>query len=520
MTTIRLLLIAAGFVSAMLTAHGRISVQDLDAFIFGDSLTIAGNARQKADSLQLIRMHTPPSAQRVEATRQLGDYFLERQTDSAFIYWYIALNEAQSLGLDDKAMLIRMRVDGCMPFIGMGAEGVTDFKEIDPSGFNDELKRAYYLASCELHYNLAMKYPESQHKNRNIAQTVESIDSLLPFYAPESPVYRYLFAFRSILTGNKSVAAATIAELLPELRERPALYVKAANILADFYEHNPNRREEYLNYLLEAAVASLKNGVVRPSIMARLGKELCNEGDYKRGTRCIYLAFKSNDFERGLYQLPRTGDYAPLLTRRDNSIVIWLSILAALAVLAAVVFGTMLISHRRKTKVTDEKTRAEIKRLTEEIIRLRNERRDYLSLAFSTLERFKDFNRYIHRKLTAGQAKDLFKEVESGVPAQTQADKFFEEFDALFLKSGAGFLERLNTLLQPGQQLSLLPDNKMPPEIRIAALMSLGITDSPRIASVLGLSLNTVYTYRNRLKGRALDRAEFENQLRDICEFA
>lgn len=56
----------------------------------------------------------------------------------------------------------------------------------------------------------------------------------------------------------------------------------------------------------------------------------------------------------------------------------------------------------------------------------------------------------------------------------------------------------------------------MTPELRIAAFLRLGISDSARIAHGLGLSVNTVYTYRNRLRGRAVDRDSFERDLREI----
>lgn len=65
----------------------------------------------------------------------------------------------------------------------------------------------------------------------------------------------------------------------------------------------------------------------------------------------------------------------------------------------------------------------------------------------------------------------------------------------------------------PGKELSLLPGKRLTPELRIAAYMRFGITDSARLAEALGLSVNTIYTYRNRLKGRAADRNSFEKNI-------
>ena len=97
------------------------------------------------------------------------------------------------------------------------------------------------------------------------------------------------------------------------------------------------------------------------------------------------------------------------------------------------------------------------------------------------------------------------------------SDKFFLSFDETFLDSFPGFVDSLNTLLEPDKQLALLPGRRLTPELRIAAFLRLGVTDSAKLSQVLGLSVNTIYTYRNRLRGRAIDRASFENDVRKIC---
>lgn len=505
------------FVACAMAVEARIPASDLDPFIFGDSLSLARNIRL-VDSLKDIRNKTVPSVKRVMAAQALGDYFLEHHTDSAFTYWNIAKDEANALGLEREAMRLRMKIDGYMSFIGMGAEGYTDFKKIDHKNFDRDLKRAYFLASSELYYNLALRYPESHQKNRNIARTVEAIDSLIPFYTPDNPVYRYLYAFRSLMTGNRSIAAATLAELLPELRHRPALYTRASQILSEYYENNPNRRDDYLNYLTDATLVSLRQGIIRPALMAKLGRELYLDGDRKRGARCIYLAFSASDAERGVYQLRNTSEYAPMLAGGTTQSLMLRNIVSAVCLLIIATLLILLILNVRKSKRMALKFTAQLNSSEMQMGHLRNDRRNYLSLAFSALENLKQFNRFAHRKLTAGQAKDLFKDVEAGTFVQAQTDRFFEEFDAMFLKSEPNFLDRLNALLRPDQRLELQPGNRLSPELRIAALVSLGINDSSRIAAVLGLSLNTVYTYRNRLKGRAIERADFENRLSKISD--
>ena len=93
---------------------------------------------------------------------------------------------------------------------------------------------------------------------------------------------------------------------------------------------------------------------------------------------------------------------------------------------------------------------------------------------------------------------------------------FFDTFDQLFMDNFPDFVDKLNELLYPDRKLALLPGNHFTPELRIAAYMRFGMNDSAKLSKALGLSLNTIYTYRNRLKGRAIDKVNFEENVRNM----
>lgn len=132
------------------------------------------------------------------------------------------------------------------------------------------------------------------------------------------------------------------------------------------------------------------------------------------------------------------------------------------------------------------------------------------------VEGMEDFSRMAGRKLKAGQAMDLYDMIESGKFLQEQLERFFVVFDAAILRIFPNFQAELNQMLQPDKQIASVGIDKLTPEQRIVAFMRLGVTESHRIAKFLGLSLNTVYTYRNRTKSRAIDRENFENDIRNI----
>ena len=132
------------------------------------------------------------------------------------------------------------------------------------------------------------------------------------------------------------------------------------------------------------------------------------------------------------------------------------------------------------------------------------------------VESYEETNKLVARKLKTGQSSDLLQKVESGKLMQSQTEGFFKVFDNAVFNIFPNFLKEVNELLLPGQQLESPAPGKLNPELRIVAFLRLGVTDSTKLSRFLDLSLNTVYTYRNRLKKRAKNRENFEAEVQKI----
>ena len=96
-----------------------------------------------------------------------------------------------------------------------------------------------------------------------------------------------------------------------------------------------------------------------------------------------------------------------------------------------------------------------------------------------------------------------------------QSQMFYKIFDNAFIHIYPSFVSEVNNLLMEDKRFDL-PEMKLNTELRILAFLRLGIDDSEQIARFLGLSLNTIYTYRNRLKGRAITRDTFDDDVMKI----
>lgn len=141
---------------------------------------------------------------------------------------------------------------------------------------------------------------------------------------------------------------------------------------------------------------------------------------------------------------------------------------------------------------------------------------EFLSLCSVYMDKLEEFNRTVSRKITAGQIEDLYGMVKSGRFIDEQTKLFYDVFDNAFINIYPDFIHDVNLLLLDDKKFVLADTKKLTPELRILAFMRLGLEDSAQMARFLGLSLNTVYTYRNRLKSRAKNRDTFERDILNI----
>jgi hypothetical protein len=122
-----------------------------------------------------------------------------------------------------------------------------------------------------------------------------------------------------------------------------------------------------------------------------------------------------------------------------------------------------------------------------------------------------------HRKISTGQYEDLFKLTKSSHFLDSELKEFYANFDSTFLHIFPRFVEQFNLLLAKNERLILKPDEQMNTELRIFALIRLGITDSSKIASFLRYSINTIYNYRTRVRNKAaVPRDDFEHLVKNI----
>ena len=141
----------------------------------------------------------------------------------------------------------------------------------------------------------------------------------------------------------------------------------------------------------------------------------------------------------------------------------------------------------------------------------------FIMLCYQYIERLDSQRKLVIRKIKANQQNELLSILSSSKRGTEESQNFFSQFDKIFLSLYPSFVNELNSLLIPEAQIELKEDNELTPSLRVAALVRLGVTESPKIAGILSYSLQTIYNYRSTLKNSAINKEHFEENLQKLC---
>ena len=141
----------------------------------------------------------------------------------------------------------------------------------------------------------------------------------------------------------------------------------------------------------------------------------------------------------------------------------------------------------------------------------------FLSILSENINTTRQYKNHVLKYIRRGNAADIVAEIEALPPIDEDITEFYKMFDTTFLNLYPDFVDKFNSLLADGEAITTKGDDTLTPELRVFALIKLGIADSSKIASLLHYSANTIYNYRAKIKNKAKgDRAGFEEAVKTI----
>ncbi len=369
-------------------------------------------------------------------------------------------------------------------------------------------------------------------------------DRLLSLADPSSSLSRYVMVRKCIDEKNYAQADFINRHSLSVMDSASHDYANLAYFQARICEQL-NRREEMENWFIRSALADIRTATKDNASLFSLAEALFNDGDYERAFR--YSTFSLQDavaFDAKLRQwqiasiLPAVQksytDLRQTHQQKVRNMLVLTSILSLLLLLGVIallrLYRRQIQYGRRIADMNEEVKRSSealagfnerLKKMNLELTEANAAKEEYIGLFLgmcsSYIDKMKAYQSRVRKMALSGSLDKLIADTSSPDNVERELREFYDMFDRAFLKLYPKFVEQFNALLREDARIELKKGKLLNTELRIFALIRLGITQSSDIASMLRYSVNTIYNYRAQVKNCALgDREDFEEQIKRI----
>lgn len=438
--------------------------------------------------------------------------------DSALAYYGRAIDLASAIGCDSAKVKNRIEVCIMLMYQGRDIEGALSYASIDPATVSRNDKIRYHFVGQLI--GLSVFDNASDYKASSDFRQVGAFhtDSLLAMLPDTCLLYDFAMAAHYKFEGKQAKEVLPLISILERPGVPPEMRQIAGTWLAFYNMERGERKSEVAgHFLLRAAISELREGRVSGITSAPLGQWFYDIGDTHRGILAWRRALDNAAVSGRVNRWVSPSSMARTVFRVvDKNTVQFRVALLLLTLLVMVCLYLVVLAWRRRRKEQMQKAMIQ-NRLAELTASKTQFVSHFMQLFASYIESIEEQNRLIIRKLAAGHTGDLITMLKSGKFVADQNKILIAGFDSAFLNIFPHFVAELNELLLPDRRFD--EENlcaSLTPELRILGLQRLGIDDSQRIARFLGLSVNTVYAYRNKMRTRVVNRDTFDEDVMKI----
>ncbi len=494
--------------------RGAKALDQLDTYVHKQPEYL--QAKEKDLNKYKKKMHNATPQQQLEILDYLITEYRHVDIDSTLMFNKMGAELAQKLHNQKYIERFELQMCTVLPVYGVVKESIDRYEAIDSTKVMP-INRVLYYKAGDLIYNYAKDfYPIDEYKLEYVQKSNLITDKLLGCLSHNDPEYTFYKSVKSLSSGSGTEAIHDLEKMLTRIPFDTHLYARTAAIIGNAYVNDPYHADDAIYYLALSAMSDIATGNRETTSLHRLGKLLYDKGDIERSYDYLITSLATAVASGSRLRSIEIAEALPLVFQtvkvRDKNAT--RTLIAAVIVLSLILLVTIMlfyIYNRNRLKLKKMK-----ERLTASLEVKDSYIRQILSLCGVYLTALESFNKLAGRKIKAGQQQELLNMIESGRILRDQLQTFYEVFDSAFLMVYPDFVEKVNSYLLPDKQIVLKDGERMSPEIRILAFMRLGLDDSTQISKFLGLSLNTIYTYRNKIKTRAIDREHFEEYVRNI----
>ena len=481
--------------------------------------------------------------QQYDLNQRLYDEYVAYKFDSAFYYIEKNVNALSASADHDRFAASAVRMAHILAVTGLFDRARRLLDKVNPDSISDQQKIAYYTQQSELNlYRSEMA--QSTIYFYDYIKRAQYYRQLVMQIAPKDS-YDYVFNRATYIceAGDTEEAIRILEAYLSKTEQGTRIYSIITSTLAFFYQNKGvSEKQEY--YLLLSAISDERSAIRENNSLRSLSELLMDRGNYDDAYRYLLQAISEAKFYGSRIRMMQVGRMAPQIlqlydaerTRTQQRTSLLLMVISIISVILAGIIVYTLILYRKKhaagLKIIEmNKMLAshseEIESVNTQMKEANRIKEEYIGrflelssqLISDSEQRLKQLNRLARER----KLEELYAELKTMEPVNKGIRKFHSHFDTAFLNIYPHFISEVNNLLNPECRFDVeqdgTPVKHLSTELRVLALIRLDITDNQEIADILRSSITTIYTYRSKIKARAINKESFEDDVRKIATY-
>lgn len=520
--------------------------------------------RQKMEKIEetkaMLEVPVINQDQRYLINRELLNAYKSFKTDSAIYYGRQNLKIAQELNGITWIFDSKIALSFLLSVSGKYFDSLKILEGIDSSQFHDQpdwIPVEYFGAYKQLYRYYSNLDEKHDRPNEYHTQSMNYRDSLLHIVEPNT-YFHIILNVEKLVDENKLQEAETnLLELFNDPRTQGHQRAIVANILAGFYEI-VGKKEEQKKYYAISAINDIQNSIKDNASIHKLAVLLYEDGDIDHAHKCIQSSMEDAIFCNARFRTFELNKTFPIIDsaykeKNQKQKTILLVSLILVSIMSIVLILIVLYVRQQLQRIatmrkelslansklneTNNNLNASNSHLNEVIHQLTNVNSKltnvnselmetnhvkeaylgkFIDLSSNYIDKLNNYRRYLNKIARSEKVEKLLEVLNSSQLIEDELNEFYVNFDETFLNLYPSFIRDFNALFPADYKQEPKAGELLNTELRIYALIRLGIQDSSKIAAFSRCSIKTVYTYRSKLKNKSLYKEDFEDMVMKI----
>jgi hypothetical protein len=453
---------------------------------------------------------------RYSVCEKLYEEYRVYQSDSAYVYTQKLIAISTATHSPQRLNESRIKLSFLLLSSGMFKETFECLDQINTKVLDNRAKLEYYSVKSRAYSDLADYNSDKNYAPFDQRQAIKFIDSAIVFTEPNSFEQLYYMGNKQVISGQLQQPSNYYLTLLNRYKLSEHDRAMVATGLSFFF--TGPYQEDDRNYLLaEGAINDIRSSTKETLAIFKLGQQLYLQGNIRDAYAFIQQAMNDADFYGARLRkmnisavLPIVATQKILITENEKNrfLKYFLSIAVVAALFSLGLFIVFIQLKRVKVKehIIEEKN-AQLERINDKLVEDARIKEEYIGYFFNVISgyilKLEKLKRSIERKIVTKKYDDILISTNE-IDLKKERETLFYTFDHVFLKIFPNFINNFNSLFNKEDQVWPKDHEVLNTDLRIFALMRLGINDIETIANILEYSVNTIYVYKMRIKAKAI----------------